>query len=204
MEKLKLTRIELKKQKDNLKRFLRYLPTLQLKKQQLQLEITKIRHNIDRLASLIDKLYKNTSVWVDVFAEEIHQETFFPRVEGIKTITGNVAGVDIPIFESVTFKEGSIDYLKTPFWVDTGIEVCKEMLKLKAEIDIAHKQEDILKEELRITTQRVNLFEKVKIPQTRENIRILQIYLGDLQTAEVVRGKIAKAKIEKKKLELVR
>ena len=33
---IKLTKNELKKQKDNLKQFQRYLPTLQLKKQQLQ------------------------------------------------------------------------------------------------------------------------------------------------------------------------
>ncbi|HDN58588.1 MAG TPA: V-type ATP synthase subunit D, partial [Candidatus Marinimicrobia bacterium] len=57
----------------------------------------------------------------------------------------------------------------------------------------------ILREELRVTVQRINLFEKVKIPETRENIRKIQIFLGDLQTAEVVRGKIAKAKLEKRR-----
>ncbi|NQT28218.1 MAG: hypothetical protein HQ570_01315, partial [Candidatus Omnitrophica bacterium] len=45
------------------------------------------------------------------------------------------------------------------------------------------------------------LFEKVKIPEARETIRVIQIHLGELQTAEVVRGKIAKAKIEKRKEE---
>ena len=40
---IKLTKNELKKQKDNLKQFQRYLPTLQLKKQQLQTVIMGIR-----------------------------------------------------------------------------------------------------------------------------------------------------------------
>jgi V/A-type H+/Na+-transporting ATPase subunit D len=53
---------------------------------------------------------------------------------------------------------------------------------------------------LRVTNQRVNLFEKVKIPEAEENIRIIQIYLGERRTAAVVRGKIAKAKIEQKKV----
>ena len=57
-----------------------------------------------------------------------------------------------------------------------------------------------MREELRTTIQRIKLFEEVKIPQARENIRIIQIFLGDQQTAEVVRGKIAKTKIMKKKL----
>jgi V/A-type H+-transporting ATPase subunit D len=52
----------------------------------------------------------------------------------------------------------------------------------------------LLSKELRTTTQRVNLFEKVKIPECKENMRIIRIYLGDVDTAGVVRSKIAKRK----------
>jgi V/A-type H+-transporting ATPase subunit D len=38
----------------------------------------------------------------------------------------------------------------------------------------------------------VNLFEKIKIPETRGSIKKIQVYLGDQQTSAVVRGKIAK------------
>ena len=71
----------------------------------------------------------------------------------------------------------------------------KELASLDARIGILARQAELLGEELRITSQRVNLFEKVKIPETRENIRMIQIYLGDEQTAAVVRGKIAKNKL---------
>ena len=40
----------------------------------------------------------------------------------------------------------------------------------------------------------VNLFEKVKIPEAKENIRIIRIFMGDQQTAAVARSKIAKGK----------
>ena len=50
--------------------------------------------------------------------------------------------------------------------------------------------------ELRTTSQRVNLFEKVKIPECRENIRRIRIMLGDLETSAVARSKIAKRKAE--------
>jgi V/A-type H+-transporting ATPase subunit D len=76
-----------------------------------------------------------------------------------------------------------------------AIEEVKELASLDARINLLTKQADLLGEELRITSQRVNLFEKVKIPETRDNIRIIQIYLGDEQTAAVVRGKIAKKKL---------
>ncbi len=57
----------------------------------------------------------------------------------------------------------------------------------------------MVRDELRITVQRIKLFEEIKIPEAKENIRVIQIFLGDLQTAEVVRGKIAKTKIERKR-----
>jgi len=51
------------------------------------------------------------------------------------------------------------------------------------------------KEELRTTTQRVNLFEKKLIPELRENIRKIKIFLGDEETAAVGRAKLAKGKL---------
>ena len=56
-------------------------------------------------------------------------------------------------------------------------------------------QVELLGMELKTTTQRVNLFEKVKIPEAKENIRLIGIYLGDQQTSSVVRGKIAQKKL---------
>lgn len=174
------------------------MPTLQLKKKQLQLEIIKIRHIIGELDKKAGDLRREVSNWADVFAEEAGMSEII-KVKGIKTKEGNVAGIDLPVFESIDFDEKSYDFLATPLWVDRGLKSLKEMISLKAELLVYRKQEEILREELRIANQRVNLFEKVKIPQARENIRVIQISLGELRTAEVVRGKIAKNKIEKKR-----
>lgn len=195
--KIRLTKNELKRQKDDLKRFMRYLPMLQLKKQQLQLEIGKIHRFIEDISGELDSLRRQLALWVDVFAEEVNFNEFF-KINHIKVETGNIAGVDIPLFLAVEFDEKPYDLLRTPLWVDKAIDVCRETITLKAKLLIYHKQMHALKEELRIVTQRVNLFEKIKIPEAKENIRVIHIYLGDLQTAEVVRGKIAKAKIEKR------
>lgn len=203
MAKIKYTKNELKKQKDNLKRFTRYLPTLELKKKQLLLEIRTIQNNIDRLRSEMERVEKQVRQWADVFAEEIDLYEFF-QVKDIKTGDGNIAGIDIPLFEDVIFDEIEYDFFETPLWIDAGITVTKEQLKRKAELQVSEKQQEIVREELRVTIQRIKLFEEVKIPEAKENIRAIQIFLGDQQTAEVVRGKIAKAKIEKKKAEVSR
>lgn len=198
MSKIQLTKNELKNQRDSLKRFNRYLPILQLKKQQLQVEIGKVDNQIEQLNSQIKASVEKIYQWVDVFAESIDLSSLI-KIKGINTGVSNIAGIDIPLFVNVDFKETVYDYLTTPFWADKAIEVLKEVISQKARLLIFKRQRQILQEELRITTQRVNLFEKVKIPEAEENIRVIQIHLGDLQTAGVVRGKIAKAKIEQRR-----
>ena len=118
-------------------------------------------------------------------------------VREIHTDKGNIAGVDIPIYKGIDFDESPYDPFETPLWVDRGIESMKESFALMAEVATLERAASLLREELRITTQRVNLFEKVKIPEAKENIRVVNIFLGDEQTAAVVRGKIAKKKIER-------
>jgi len=197
MAKIKLTKNELKKQKDNLKRYSRYLPTLQLKKQQLQIEIIKIQKKMEEGETEMMNFRDNIKEWVDLFAEKIDLKNFI-EVEKVYTHIGNIAGIDIPIFDRVEFKEKEYDLINTPLWIDYGTKAVKKMVALKISNKILDEQLKAIREELRITTQRVNLFEKVKIPESENNINKIQIYLGDMETAAVVIGKIAKGKIEKK------
>lgn len=202
MAKIRLTKNELKKQKEALKRYEQYLPTLLLKKQQLQAEILKIHREIEEIKKERAYTKAETYKWVDVFAEDVSIERMISLKEVQKTV-GNIAGIDIPVFDKAIFNEEKYDFTKVPLWVDYGIEAIKKVLILNAKIEILKEQDTLVKEELRITTQRVNLFEKVMIPQARENIRKIQIYLGDMQTAAVVTGKIAKEKILKNALKKV-
>lgn len=198
MAKVRLVKSELKNQRDALFRFQRYLPMLQLKKKQLQLEIIKVHQTIKEIGQNIENLRNSVIHWVDVFAQSFPLDEIC-RLKEIKTTQENIAGLDLPKYLGVEFEEKKYDLLTTPFWVDKALAAIKEMIALKSELLIYHQELNILKEEFRITTQRVNLFEKIKIPEARENIRLIQIYLGELKTAEVVRGKIAKAKLEKKR-----
>ena len=196
MAKIKLTKNELKQQKDALKRFRQYLPTLILKKQQLQAEIIKLNGEIEKIKQ--EKAYLKAEVykWVEVFAERSDLENFIV-LEKIETEKGNIAGIDIPVFVKAVFKETGYNFLTFPLWMDYGIDAMKKKLEMNARIEVLKIQQMLVKEELRITTQRVNLFEKVMIPETRGKIKKIQVYLGDMQTASVITGKIAKDKILK-------
>ena len=197
---IKLTKNELKKQKDNLKQFQRYLPTLQLKKQQLQSVIMKIRQELEQKEAERIQMIGDLDDWIAVFAEnEIFDEAkrLDQLVQPDKVIVKdeNIAGVTIPAFEELTFKDINYDVEEYPLWVDTAVFKLREIARLDAIVSTLRKQTELLEKELRTTSQRVNLFEKVKIPEAKENTRVIQVYLGDQQTAAVVRGKISKKKL---------
>ena len=100
------------------------------------------------------------------------------------------------MFTEIFFGEQDYDLFLTPLWVDAGLETLRDMVTLQEEMRVIEKAISVLKHELRITTQRVNLFEKVKIPEAKEAIRLIKIYLSDQMTNAVGRSKIAKNKIE--------
>jgi V/A-type H+-transporting ATPase subunit D len=197
--KIKLTKNELKKQKDALKMYQRYLPTLQLKKQQLQVEIRAVEAHRREIESARETLEREFRAWIAVFGESA--SAYGPdakpllSVVSIKTSSGNVAGVEIPVFEGADFALAEYDLFTTPLWVDSAMDRLKRVLLMDLERRVLAEQITRLAAELRVTSQRVNLFEKVKIPETQESIRRIRIYLGDQQTAQVVRGKIAKRKV---------
>jgi len=196
MAKIKLTKGELKRQRESLIQYERYLPTLRLKKQQLQLEI------LHELTILEDRKHrqaerrKAVEAWVGLVSDKKVDLKQWVMPQDVITQTRNIAGVDIPVFGRAEFRHAEYDLFLTPLWVDSAIEALRGIAWLAEEIAVIEKAVTILRNELRVTTQRVNLFEKVKIPEAEEAIRLIKIYIGDQMANAVGRSKIAKRKIE--------
>ena len=196
MAKIKLTKNEQKTQKDALKMYQRYLPTLTLKKQQLQTEIRTIDARAKEVRAKRAALEKEFQAWIAVFGEEDAFKPGMVTVKNIKKSTGNIAGVEIPVYEGADFGRGDYDLFETPLWIDLAADRMEKALSLDLEADVLDEQVRLLSAELRTTTQRVNLFEKVMIPETKANIKKISVYLGDQQVAAVVRSKISKKKLQ--------
>ena len=195
MAKIKLTKNELKVQKDALKMYRRYLPTLTLKKQQLQSEIRIIEAKAASVRQERENLEKGFSSWIAVFSEESAFPDGIITVSNIRKGTGNIAGVTIPTFEGADFSKGDYDLYETPLWVDIAANHMEKAMSLDLEVEVLDEQVRLLEKELLSTSQRVNLFEKVKIPETQANIKKISIYMADQQVSAVVRSKISKRKI---------
>ena len=201
MAKIKLTKNELKVQKDNLKMYQRYLPTLTLKKQQLQTEIRTIEANAKAVRKEREELEKGFEDWIAVFSEKSAFPEGVVTVSNIRKGTGNIAGVTIPTFLGADFSRSDYDLYETPLWVDIAADFVEKAVSLDLKAEVLDEQVRLLEAELRSTSQRVNLFEKVKIPETKENIRKIGVYMADQQVAAVVRSKISKRKIALRNIE---
>ena len=196
MAKIKLTKTELKAQTDALKRFQRFLPMLQLKKQQLQAEIAGIVQKADEVIARENAARAALDSWVGLLAvggEELLNGLV--KVKAINTDTANIAGVTIPVFKSIETEVGEIDAWATPAWTEDAVKAVTDILALRSERKVLMKQRELVTAELTTTSQRVNLFEKVKIPACKESIRMIKIAIGDEQTSAVTRGKIAKSRV---------
>lgn len=216
MAKIKLTKGELKRQRDSLTQFQHYLPTLQLKKQQLQMKIRDVRAVLLKKSVELNYIERKIKSWVGLLADPLLEEVgllaegtspaegrrfdirawVVPSEEDVHIETQNIAGANLPVLKQVTFPPVDYDLYATPYWVDRGIEEIQEYMRRLLEVENFKHQVSVLQNELRVTTQRVNLFEKVKIPECLENIRVIRIYLGDLQTNAVGISKVAKKKIQ--------
>ncbi len=207
MAKIKLTKGELKRQRDALGQFRRYLPTLQLKKQQLQITIGAARKRIAEQQAELEREQIVIQGWAGVLADP---EIARLRPDGrpvadlaaatapkkIRLGRANIAGAHVPVLEAVEFDDYEIDPFEAPLWLERGIAALRVMVKMIVAIAVMDEEVRCLERELRSTSQRVNLFEKIKIPECEANIRKIMIYMGDQQANAVGISKVAKKKIE--------
>jgi V/A-type H+-transporting ATPase subunit D len=196
MAKIKLTRPELKRQRDFLARYERFLPTLKLKQQQLQLTMRQVQFSLRAIEEQTGQAQQQFAPYSAVLGDLAGVDVrMLADAEEIITSSRNIAGVTIPVFEDIRFPQTRYSLFATPPWLDRALADLRTISTLEAQQHVLRRQYELLDHELTKIIQRVNLFEKVKIPQTREAIRVIRIRLGDEMTAAVGRAKIAKGKI---------
>lgn len=202
MAEIKLTKSELRLQQNRLIQLQKYLPTLQLKKAMLQSEVNNARLEIIQQEELFQKTYALTESYSpllsDITSFDPSQVT---KVKEIHRRFENIAGVEVPYFESITFTDFLYSLFDTPPWLDSAIAGLRALVESHVKIEIVKEKKAALEKELREVSIRVNLFEKILIPRALKNIKRIKVFLGDQLLAAVSQAKVAKSKIEERKAE---
>jgi len=191
---LALNKTALKQQRDQLAMYQQFLPSLDLKRQQLIADYQRARQQRDATQQEIDERQSSSGELLALLGASEQDLTGLVRVESVATSEENVLGVRLPVLDDVQIHVAEYSMLAKPFWVDLLVDLLQSMAVLHIRIDVDQERLRRLNEAARRITQRVNLFEKVLIPQAEENIQRIRNFLSDAERTAVVRSKIAKAK----------
>lgn len=194
MAKLALNKSVLNKQKQKLHTYERFLPALELKQQQLMAEKKKAEAELLQLQQQLRQERNQVAEHLPMLGcQDIHLNGMV-KVNYVSLGEDYIVGIQVPNIEEISIDVVEYGYLSKPHWVDTCIEKLKAVALLSIKLQVQEERVKRLAEATRAATQRVNLFAKILIPETEQNIRKIRVFVSDMETAAVVRSKMTKQK----------
>lgn len=201
MSKVRLSKGELARQRNQLQLYQRLLPSLDLKRQQLSAEYKKAQQELEQRRRRVDQLEGRIGEELPMLANREIDLSGLVRMTDFDLDEENVVGVRLPLLRAITCDISSYSYLAKPAWVDVLVERLKQAAEERTRVLVAEERVRILKFQVRRVTQRVNLFERILIPEAKENIQRILIVLGDMERQSVARSKLTKAKQKHRSME---
>lgn len=195
-QRIKLNKVSLREQKQKMALYQRFLPALEARKQQFLMQLGVVRKDIDVEEEALNALKEDLSAWSALIRDM--EVSLLPQlaIRQVRVSVRNVAGLKIPLFEEVIFENPPYSLFATPYSFEIILQRLREAIRLREKMKVLRKQEQILSEGLRKTSQRINLYEQRLIPECREAIRKIAVYLQDQQAAAVGVAKVAKRLLE--------
>ena len=191
-ERIKLNKVCLREQKQKLAMYERFLPALEARKQQFLLELAKVRNAVREQQNIMIERLEEITSWSPVYWDLQKILPSFILIREVKRQSKNVAGLKIPEFREVIFNNPPYSLFTTPYSFEMVLSKTREAIALREHIKVLKEQEGIISEGFRKTSQRINLYEQRLIPDCREAIRKITVYLQDQQAAAVGVAKVAK------------
>ena len=194
MATIALSKSSLQQQRDKLRLFERFLPSLELKRQQLTAEYKKAVEALAEAEQGADKASRSLPALLPILGSTPMKLSGLLRIRRIDIAEEDVLGLRLPTLRAVEFDEAEYSLLATPFWFDDLVACLKEVATYRLRLQVYRARVGRMKDAVRHVSQRVNLFEKVLIPNARRDIAHIQLFLSDVERTAVVTSKIAKGK----------
>ena len=195
-ERIKLNKVSLREQKQKMALYQRFLPALEARKQQFLMQLGVVRKDIRKQENALAQLIADMALWVPLVRDMEGQLKPFIKIRQIRVALHNVAGLKIPLFEEVVFEDPAYSVFATSYSFEIVLERLREAIRRREKLKILLEQERILADGFRKTSQRINLYEQRLIPECREALRKIAVYLQDQQAAAVGVAKVAKRLLE--------
>ncbi len=194
MARLQLNKSSLAREAKSLRTYERFLPSLDLKRQQLMAERAKAVRILAKTRQDIQDLEWEVGQRLPMLANLNVDLSDLATISDVVLGTESLVGTPLPTLERVDVDVRPYALLAKPHWVDHVVAMLRDMLELRIRVQVEDQRLKCIDKAVKTITQRVNLFDKVLIPQSKANIKRIKIYLSDAEMAAVVRSKIAKRK----------
>ncbi len=191
----RLNKSELTRLRRETKMYGQFLPVLKLKKEQLQIEHLQLKREMAQAETVLKEAREGLDGIVPLLAEPLPVNVpAMARPLDVVLEEKIIAGVKAPAIKEIVFPSYTSSHFGTPPWVNRAMPRLHELVRRNIELKVLTDQYHAIGRELRKATQKVNLFEKVLIPEAKEAVRRIEIALGDQEVAAVCRGKLAKSR----------
>jgi V/A-type H+-transporting ATPase subunit D len=194
MATIALSKSSLQQQRDRLRLFERFLPSLELKRQQLTAEYKKALQVLAEAEQGAAQASRSLPALLPILGSVRMELSGLVRIRRVDVAEEDVLGLRLPTLRAVEFDTADYSLLATPFWLDALVTCLKDVATYRLRLQVYRQRVARMQGAVRRVTQRVNLFEKVLIPNAKQNIARIQIFLSDVERAAVVTSKIAKGK----------
>ena len=194
MAKLQLSKSALSKESASLKTYKQFLPSLDLKRQELMSQRAKAKQALVQTKIDIDKLCHTMAEEIPMLSNDKVDLENLVKVTAVDLGQENIMGAHLPLLQTVNVEVRHYSLLAKPHWVDGVAEKLKGLLTLQIHLQVEEQRLVLLEAAVRTITQRVNLFDKVLIPKSQQNIKKIKIHLSDSERAAVINAKLAKSK----------
>ena len=194
--KFQYNRTSLQQLEKQLKVRVRTLPIIKNKESALRMEVKRCKEDA---AGLEDKLEQEIQAYEAMFALLNEFDSSLVKVKDVQLGVKKIAGVRVPILESVDFETRPFSLFASPKWYSDGISLLQVLAQTAIEREFMLAKLNLLEHARKKTTQKVNLFEKVQIPGYQDALRKIKRFMEDEENLSKSSQKILKSIQEKRK-----
>jgi V/A-type H+/Na+-transporting ATPase subunit D len=194
MPRLQLSKSSLSRESTHLKTYKQFLPSLDLKRQELMIQRAKAEKALGKTKIDLEKITSTMAEDIPMLSNEKVDLADLVTLKKVDLGKENIMGAHLPLLNSVEIEVREYSFLAKPQWVEGVVEKLQELLRIRIQIQVEEERLTLLNAAVRTITQRVNLFDKVLIPRAQKNIKRIKIYLSDAERAAVINAKLAKNK----------
>ncbi len=171
----------------------RAVPILKNKEAALRAEVKRAR---DHAQELDERLQTQMTDYEGIARLWGEFDPALVSIAEVQLSVQKIAGIPTPVLEDIRFEVQEFSLFNKPYWFAQGMDILKKLAALTIEREVFLRKMHLLEYARKKTTQKLNLYEKVQIPDYEDAILKIKRFLEDEENLSKSAQKIVKNRLE--------